>query len=261
MTHDGARRVSHFLIATIVFACVFGSGLLGLYLRELLPAHHLSDESIGVVKLATGLIATMAALVLGLLISSAKSSFDTATGEVMQNAAAVVQLDRVLARYGPETREIRSTLKQNYAGAVQVLASGDAAQLAKLNNLDTINRSEDFERKVEELSPTNDTQRGLKTRAIQLVDQVYAARWLALLQAKGTIPAPLLIILVAWLSIIFGTFGLFTLRNGTVVVAMVLCALSTSGAIFLIQEMSTPLSGTVRVSVAPMRDTLARLNE
>jgi len=254
-------RVNHLVIASIVFACVFGSGLLGLYLRELLPAHHLSDDSIGVVKLATGLIATMAALVLGLLISSAKSSFDTANSELVQNAATVIQLDRVLAKYGPETQEIRASLKRNYAGAIQILASGDTAQLAKLNNSETINRSEDFERRVDELAPSNDTQRGLKARALQLVDQVSAARWLALLQAKGSLPTPLLIVLVAWLSIIFGTFGLFTQRNGTVVAAMVLCALSTSGAIFLIQEMSTPLSGTVRVSVAPMRDTLGRLDQ
>jgi hypothetical protein len=253
--------VSHFVIASIVFACVFGSGMVGLYLRMLLPAHHLSEESIGVVKLATGLIGTMAALVLGLLISSAKTSFDTANSELVQNSANVIQLDRVLARYGPETREIRAALKRNYAGAIEVLASGDAAQLVKLNSPDAIRRSEDFERRVDELAPSNDMQRGLKTRAIQLVDQAYAARWLALLQAKGSIPAPLLIVLVAWLSIIFGTFGLFTPRNGTIVVAMVLCALSTSGAIFLIQEMSTPLSGTVRVSVAPMRDTLGRLDE
>ena len=114
---------------------------------------------------------------------------------------------------------------------------------------------------MDELTPSNDTQRGLKAHALQLVDQVSAARWLALLQAKGSLPTPLLVVLVAWLSIIFGTFGLFTLRNGTVVVAMVLCALSTSGAIFLIQEMSTPLTGTVRVSVAPMRDTLGRLDQ
>jgi hypothetical protein len=253
--------VAHLVIASIVFACVFGSGLLGLYLRERLPAHHLSDDSTGVVKLAAGLIATMAALVLGLLISSAKSSFDTANGELVQNAAFVIQLDRVLAKYGPETREIRAALKRNYTGAIQILASGDAAQLAKLNNSETINRSEDFERRVDDLAPSNDTQRGLKARAIQLVDQVSAARWLALLQARGSIPAPLLVALVAWLSIIFGTFGLFAQRNGTVMAAMVLCALSTSGAIFLIQEMSTPLTGTVRVSVAPMRDTLGRLDQ
>jgi hypothetical protein len=66
---------------------------------------------------------------------------------------------------------------------------------------------------------------------------------------------------VAWLSIIFGTFGLFAPRNGTIIATLVMCALSTSGAIFLIEEMSTPLDGIIRVSVAPMRDTLGRLGE
>lgn len=253
--------MNHLVIALIVFMCVFGSALLGLCLRAMLPAHHLSDESIGVVKLATGLIATMAALVLGLLVSSAKTSFDTANGELVQNAATVIQLDRVLAKYGRETQEIRALLKRNYAGAVQIVASGDRSQLARLNSAETINRSEDFERKVEDLAPRNDAQRGLKTRALQLVEEVFAARWLTLLQAKGSIPISLLSVLVAWLSIIFGTFGLFAPSNGTIIAALVLCALSTSGAIFLIEEMSTPLDGVVRVSVAPMRDTLSRLGE
>src|SRR5471032_2384462 len=131
-------RVNHLVIASIVFVCVFGSGMLGLYLRSLLPAHHLSDDSIGVIKLATGLIATMAALVLGLLVSSAKSSFDTTNGELVQNAADVIQLDRVLAKYGPETRDIRTLLKSNYAGAVRILASGERSQLAQLNSPETI---------------------------------------------------------------------------------------------------------------------------
>lgn len=179
----------------------------------------------------------------------------------MQNAATVIQLDRVLAKYGPETQPLRTLLKRNYAGAVAILASGEPSQLARLNSSETVIRSEDFERKVEELVPRNDLQRGLKARALQLVDEVYAARWLTLLQAKGSIPISLLVVLVAWLCIIFGTFGLFAHHNGTIIAALVLCAISASGAIFLIQEMSTPLDGIVRVSVAPMQDTLSRLGE
>jgi len=254
-------QVHHLVVALIVFACVFGSALIGLYLRGVLPTEHLNEDTVGVVKLATGLIVTMAALVLGLLVSSAKTSFDTASNELVQNAAAVIQLDRILARYGLETQDIRVLLKRNYTGAIQILSSRDPSQLARLNNAETINRSEDFERKVEELVPRDDAQRALKARALQLVDQVYAARWLTLLQAKGSMPISLLIILVAWLSIIFSTFGLFAPRNGTTMVALVLCALSTSGAIFLIQEMNTPLDGVARVSIAPMRDTLDRLGQ
>ena len=113
----------HLSVALIVFVCVFCSALLGLYLRTLLPEHHLSDDSIGVVKLATGLIATMAALVLGLLISSAKSSFDTLNGEVTRDAANIILLDRALARYGPQTQDLRAALKRSVAEGLEIVAS------------------------------------------------------------------------------------------------------------------------------------------
>ncbi|MDB5995958.1 MAG: hypothetical protein JWP42_3094 [Pseudomonas sp.] len=254
-------RVNHLLIALIVFICVFGSALLGLYAREHLPEHHLSDDSIGVVKLATGLIATMAALVLGLLISSAKNTFDTTNVELVQNAAMVIQLDRVLARYGPQTQDIRVLLKNSYTGAVDTIESGDSAQMARLNSQEAIKRSEGLQHKVEELVPGNEVQQALKAHALQLIDSIFAARWLTLLQAKGSIPLALLVVLVTWLSIIFGTFGLFAQRNGTIIAALLMCALSTSGAIFLIEELNRPLDGLVGVSVAPMRDTLSRMGQ
>lgn len=253
--------MNHLLVALIVFICVFGSAMLGLYVRERLPTHHLSDDSISVVKLATGLIATMAALVLGLLISSAKGTFDTTNAELLQNAAMVIQLDRVLARYGPETRDIRTLLKISYTGAVNIIASGDSAQMAQLNSTEAINRSEGLQRKIQELVPANEVQQAFKAQALQIVDTVFAARWLTLLQANGSIPFALLVVLVAWLSIIFGTFGLFAQRNGTIIAALLMCALSTSGAIFLIEELNRPLDGLVGVSVAPMRDTLSRMGQ
>jgi hypothetical protein len=114
--------MSHLIIALIVFVCVFGSALLGLYLRTVLPEHHLSEESIGVVKLATGLIATMAALVLGLLISPAKTQLDTANADIVRNAASMVSLDRELSEYGPETQEIRALLKPKFQWRLGELA-------------------------------------------------------------------------------------------------------------------------------------------
>jgi hypothetical protein len=254
-------RVIHLVTALIVFVCVFGSALLGLFLRDVLPSHHLSDESIGVVKLATGLIATMAALVLGLLVSSAKVSFDTESSNLVRNAATVISLDRVLANYGPETQEVRALIKRFYAGSIQILDSGDAKQLARLGSPEAVSQTENFERKIEELTPHNATQGRLQAHALQIVDEVFAQRWLALLQAQGSIPKSLLVVLVAWLSVIFGTFGLFAPRNGTIIAALVVCALSTAGAIFLIEELSTPLSGIARVSVAPMRNALTHLGE
>jgi hypothetical protein len=253
--------LNHLAIAGIVFACVFGSALLGSHLRAVVPQHHLGDDSTSVVKLTTGLIATMAALVLGLLISSAKSSFDAVNNELVHNSASIILLDRVLARYGPETQEVRGHIKQSYAASIQILASGNAAQMKRLGSTEAINRVEELQRELEALSPQSPLQHQLQTRAVQIADEVLAVRWLTLLQAQGSIPVPLLVALVVWLSIIFGAFGLFAPPNGTVIAALVLGALSTSGAIFLILELNTPLDGVFTVSLAPMRDALAMLGQ
>src|SRR5512137_2149248 len=104
-------------LALIVLACIFGGALVGLVLRAFLPNHHLSDESKDVVRLGTGMIATMAALVLGLLIASAKGTFDTMTTELRQAGSKIVVLDRVMAQYGPETREARDLLRRTVASS------------------------------------------------------------------------------------------------------------------------------------------------
>ncbi|SAL83258.1 hypothetical protein AWB67_06356 [Caballeronia terrestris] len=251
----------HFFIFFVVFACASGSVVVGLYLRKVLPAHHLNEESAGVVRLATGLIATMAALVLGLLISSAKGSFDTVSTELIDTAAHVVRLDRVLAKYGPETKPVRDALRQAYASTVATLASDDPSRLARMDDPESVRRAEDFQRLVEGLSPQDAIQRDLKARALLLVDEVFATRWLAILKEKVPIPVPLLVALVLWLVAIFGTFGLYAPHNGTTIAVLLVCALSASGAIFLILELNSPLDGVVRVSLVPLREALAVLGK
>ena len=251
----------HLSIAVIVFACVFGSALLGLYLHSLLPERHLSDESVGVIKLTIGLIATMAALVLGLLISSAKSSFDTANAAVVRDATDIILLDRTLAQYGPETQEIRTLLKQFVARGIQKVTSGDPDQLASMRSPEELRRGENIQRRLAELSPHSEAQRRLQAGAIQIAGQGLAMRELALLQAAGSTPMPLLITLVLWLCIIFGSFGLFTSPNPTVTTTIFLGAVSTSIAIFLILEMNTPLGGIIAVSLAPLREALTMLGQ
>jgi hypothetical protein len=253
--------LNNLVIALIVFICLFGSALLGWSLRERLPSHHLHDDSISVVKLATGLIATMAALVLGLLVSSAKTTFDRTGSEVLETAAKVVQFDRLLAHYGPPAQDIRRHLKENYAGAIQVLESRNTATLLTLNSPASIKRGEDLRRELESLTPGNEVQTQVKAQALQIMDEVSATRWLTLLQATGSMPLALLIFLVVWLSIIFGTLGLFAPRNGTLIAVLLMCALSTAGALLLIEELNRPLDGMIGVSLQPLRTTLARLGE
>ncbi|MDN0075185.1 hypothetical protein QU481_09820 [Crenobacter sp. SG2303] len=253
--------MSHVETALVVFACVFGSALFGLYLRTKLPEHHLSDESISAVKLAVGLIATMAALVLGLLVSSAKNTFDTVSNEVVHSAASIIFLDRVLAKYGPETKGVRDLYKQRVGMTIQIIASAEPAQLAKLRGLEALRRAESLQLKLEALSPRSEVQRQLQASAIQIIGEVLNARQLAMLQASGSPPLPLLISLVLWLAIILCAFGLSAPANATVIVALFLGALSTSGAIFLILEMNTPLDGVITVSLEPLREALTMLGQ
>ncbi|WP_245254478.1 hypothetical protein [Paraburkholderia sp. LEh10] len=152
----------HLGIAVIVFACVFSSALLGLYLHSLLPEPHLSDESVSVIKLTIGLIATMAALVLGLLISSAKNSFDAANAAVVREATNIILLDRTLAQYRSETQEIGTLLKQFTTRGMLKVTSGDPDQLASMRSPEDLKQGEDIQHRPAELSPHSETQRRLQ---------------------------------------------------------------------------------------------------
>ena len=253
--------MSSLAIALIVLACVFGGSLLGLYLRTVLPEHHLSEGSMGVVKLATGLIATLSALVLGLLISSAKGSFDKVNDEIVMDSAKVIQLDRALASYGPETRELRDLIKRHYTNTVESLVSGDPVALAKLVTPETTGRVEKLQAGLGELSPRSDAQQQLKARALQISGEISSSRWVVLLQSESSVSMPLLVALVSWLVIIFTAFGLLAPRNATVVVTLFICSLAAAGAIFLILEMDRPLEGMIRISGAPLRAALAHLGQ
>jgi len=244
-----------------VFALVFGAAMLGLFIGNALPEHHLSQDSKDVVKLGTALIATMAALVLSLLISSAKSSFDKMDGELVENAARAITLDRALADYGPETREVRDLLKRTYAARIELLFPGDESRPAKLDTPEAVVRTESLRARLWELSPRNDAQRGLQSEAIQIAGEMSATRWLLLLQKDEALPTTLLIVLVAWLAIIFTTFAMFAPRNATAVASLFVCALAVSGAILLIEEMNSPFTGLMKVSSAPMRDALSALGQ
>ena len=95
----------------IVFACIFGVALVAMFFRHILPEDHLSADSKDVVKLGMGTIATLAAIVLGLLIATAKGTYDAQSGAIQELAAKVMLLDRVLAKYGPETKEARDLFR------------------------------------------------------------------------------------------------------------------------------------------------------
>jgi hypothetical protein len=245
-------------ISFITLAIVFGGALLGIGLRAVLPEQELAGESREVVKLGVGLIATMAALVLGLLIASDKSSFDTQNAELTEMASRVVLLDRILAHYGPEAKEARDELRSSVANSLNSLSSKDARLSRQFG---TSANGEVLFDEIQGLSPKDDMQRSIQSQALNIMLGLGQTRWLIAAQRGNSVSVPMLVVLVAWLTIIFISFGLFAPRNVTVVVSLLVSALSVSGAIFLILEMYSPYAGLIHVSGAPLRAAIANLGQ
>ncbi|MFN8007446.1 MAG: hypothetical protein U0V70_10565 [Terriglobia bacterium] len=253
--------MSSFSISIIVFASVFGGALLGILLRRVLPDHHLGQDSKDVVKVAMGLVATMAALVLGLLTATAKGTFDTESDELKKTAATIITLDRYLAAYGPETKEIREEIRRALAARLDLTWPEDRSRRATLDTTEASTTLEAIVNKIYALSPQNEAQRRLQSKSLEVANDVLGTRWLLLTQAGNTIPFPLLVMTVFWLSVLFVSFGLFAPSNATVIAALLLCAISVSGSTFLILEMNRPLQGMVKVSSEPLRFAYSQLGK
>jgi len=246
-------------VALIAFACTFGGALLGLFLRTLLPEDHLRDDSRDALKLGTGLIATLVALVLGLLVGSAKSSFDAMNTGLTELGAKSILLDRTLAQYGPETMEARDLMRSSLASSIELIWLEDKTSKEGLKIAEAGTRMESIQGELRKLSPGNDSQRLLQSQALQISGELAQERWLLIERAQGSLPTAFLVVLVFWLVVLFAGFGLFSPHNATVIAVLFVCALSVSGAIFLILEMNTPLEGMIKVSSAPLRKALEHL--
>jgi hypothetical protein len=241
----------------IVFTALFGGAMFGMFLRSRLPEHHLSEESKRVVNLGAGIIGTMAALVLGLLVASAKANYDTQNNEVLDATAKIALLDSVLAQYGPGSRSTREQLRQTIVHAVDRLWPEDRSIRGHLDP--TPQGPNTVFGMIQDLPATNDRQQSLRNQALSIGMSLAQTRWLLFAQEESSVSKPLVVIVVFWLTINFISFGLFAPRNATVIVTLFLCAIAVSGAIFLILEMYNPFGGLIHISSAPIRNVLAQM--
>jgi len=249
--------MSSFTIGFISAGCIFGGALLGIWLRTVLPEHHLDDASKDTVKLGAGLLATLAALVLGLLVSSAKSSFDAMNTGIAQAGAKVLLADHMLADYGPETTNVREQLRQIVASSIDRIwpeEKGRTGGLRAVESLDDAGKL--YRAKLRALTPTNDFQKSRLAQALQISDDVLQTRLLLMEGEQTTLPTTFIVVLVFWLTGLFISFGLFAPSNGVVMTVLLICALSVSSAIFLILEMNRPLDGFIKASNAPLRKAI-----
>jgi len=245
-------------ISFIVLASVFGGAFAGMFLRRSLPQDHLSADSKETVKVGMALVSTMSALVLGLLVSSAKSFYDTQSAELNQMSADVVALDRLLAHYGPETKEARETLRISVIRSLDRLWPQERPQSSEAP-LQPERSAEGLLDEIQALSPKDDKQRSLEAQALSMAVGIGRVRWLMYEQSNASFSRPLLLVMVFWLIAVFISFGLFAPRNSTAIASLFAAALAVSGAIFVILEMYMPFSGFIQISSAPFRAALANL--
>jgi hypothetical protein len=252
---------SSLTIGLISAGCIFGGVLLGLVLRGLLPDYHLRDDSKDTVKVGAGMIATVSALVLGLLVASAKNTFDTTEAEITQTSAKIILLDRVLADYGPETKATREQLRRTVATQIEALWPEEKTGASGLAAFERTSGLEFVQMTLLKITPTTDAQRQLFATAQQIISDLRQSRWLLIEQIQHVIPIPFLVVLLFWLTMLHITFGLLAPRNATVITVLLISALSVSGALFIILDMTHPLQGMIKVSSAPMRNALEHLGQ
>jgi hypothetical protein len=241
----------HSAFGLVAFIVIFGGALVGMYAARTLPKHHLSDETRQAVSVSAAIVGTLAALVIGLLISTASSSFSTRSRETTAIAVDLIRIDRMMRRYGPEGDDARAKLRTYATARIQALAMATGETPVRI--------MEAAQESILSLAPTDERQRWLRSQALTLSNEVLQERWLLDEQASSGIPMPFLVLLIFWLALVFATFGLFAPRNAIPITILCLCSIAVSGGITMILELDTPFSGMVRISAQPMLDARDQL--
>lgn len=249
-------------VSIITFLVVVAGGFAGRLIRARLPDHHLDSSTTDTIKMGIGFLATLAALVLGLLVSSAKASFD-AKGELIRNVAVqILQLDGNLRRLGPPAQPVREKVLQLVSAQVARMGSGQEP----LTHMPQVGRAGgsaivDTQHVLAAIGASDPASRGTVDKAAERVEQLEQFRYIAIASGGSSITVPLLVVLLLWLSGIAAGWNVIGAPNRTVLGVTVLCALSMACAIFLILEMDTPFGGLVHVSLEPLQAALTQLRQ
>jgi hypothetical protein len=252
--------MSPIAVSFLAFALALVGILLGSVIQRMLPEGHLSSDSKEVVKLSMGVVATLAALVLGLLVASAKGTYDARESEINQLTANVIVLDNLLAKYGEEAQAARISLRQAIPAVVdRIWREGQSVPLQS-TPFKAAAEGDVFYQKVQELQPSSDFQRGLQARIVQVTNDLMQSRFLLFSHLGSSIPVPFLAVLLLRMIILFAGFSLLAHANAATLASLVICALSVSAAIFLILELNHPFSGLMAIRSEPLRNALPALS-
>jgi hypothetical protein len=244
------------LVGAAVFIVTFGAGLIGLALHHKLAETHRSSESKDTVRLVQALIASIATLVLSLLIASASTHYRTQADGLAELASDIIVLDIALAHSGADADPARRELRAMVEAALEhrVLSHEESP-------IDTV-RFDAFHNAIAALRPSNAAEHASQQRALDMAGRLVQGRVLLLMKAAiNDVQWPFLGVLVSWLAMLFLAMGVFSRANRLIIVAIFAGAVTVGGAIFLILELEQPRVGLLRVSDRPLRFALHHLGQ
>ncbi|MFL9927696.1 hypothetical protein P0D88_00125 [Paraburkholderia sp. RL18-103-BIB-C] len=258
--------------ALLVFALLLMATGIGVWVRPLLPEEHKAHETVQLIQLVIGMLVTFAALVLGLLTASAKSSFDTASNDLRTFAADLIEFDTTMRELGSNADQSRHLLRQYTAAAIastwpdEPVPSGEYPKdigsqdnTQKLENVRLGDMLTAVGRELRQVQTHDSLQQRALEDALTQYRRVVDARWKIIEEAHSSISLPFFKTLTFWLGVIFVSFGLIAPRNTLALVTISLGAVSIASAIYVIVDLDTPFSGPIVISSSPMRDALTHL--
>ena len=246
------------IIGLFVLAAILVGAFAGVKVRDRLPKHHLTDETKNLVSVSTAVVATVSALVLGLLISNANTSFTRLGGEVTTLSAEILRLDHILRRYGADAEPARETLLEYAEHKAADLFPDDPANV-RLSNPATYELFQRLEDMLLALKPANPRDQWWLSQATALAAKIGDSRWLLAQQVGQGTPKAFVALVVFWLALLFASFGLFAPPNLTSTITLTLCALAVAGAVAMFLELEQGFGGVVRISPEPMRKAVLTL--
>jgi len=238
------------LVAGAIFICLVVAALGCLVLSAKLPEHHRHDETYNVVRLAANIFVVMTSLVLGLLINSSKNTFEAIDRNVHAFSTDLVLLDRSLRHYGPEASDVRKRLAAYLRRGIEGTWGPGGASVLEDRPAEAL--LDEVGDALMAIRPSDSARLELWREARTNFQNVVRRRWTLIEESEGTIPNSFLIMLTAWLVLIFASFGYRAPRNAVVAITMVISAFLISGSLYLILDMDVPFSGPIKISPAPL---------
>jgi hypothetical protein len=242
------------LVAVLTFLCLAGAGIGTMFLQRKLPRGHLEETTNATIRHVANLLAIISSLVLGLMMDSARSTFEAFDHNIHSFATELIIFDRTVRALGPEGDETHKRLAAYIRRVVSERSEIEADREAE-RLLDEVGRS------LRAIRVSEDQLTTIWDDARHLYAEILRQRWIIIEQSEGTIPRPMMVLVIAWLVLIFATFGYRAPQNATVVIVLTTGAILMAGSIYLMLDMDTPSSGLIRASGEPLLRASAEIGQ